>query len=113
MSSLRHLLLLTVIAMGVSAGAAAAQGASGTVFSSAAEGVDKVVAAARAKDIPALDKILGPDSRDVLRSGDDQADNNALDRFVAAYDVRHKLSEIPGVRHSAWAPTIGPCRSRW
>jgi hypothetical protein len=96
MRSFRHFLFSTAIIIGVSAGVVAAQDASGTVFSSASEGVDKFVAAARAKDIPALDKMLGPNSRDVLHSGDDQADNNALERFVAAYDARHKLSDDSG-----------------
>ena len=92
MISLRHILLSTAVAMGIGAGAAAAQGASGTFFPSAAEGVNQFVAAARAKDMASLDKILGPDGRDVLHSGDDQADQNALERFVAAYDAGHKFS---------------------
>jgi hypothetical protein len=92
MSSFRHLLLSTVITLGIGAGVAAAQGTSGTVFASAKEGVDQFVTAARAKDMAALDKILGPDGRDILHSGDDQADKNALGRFILAYDAGHKLS---------------------
>jgi hypothetical protein len=38
-----------------------------------------------------LDKILGPDGRDILHSGDAQSDKNALGRFVTAYDAGHKL----------------------
>jgi hypothetical protein len=38
-----------------------------------------------------LDKILGADSRDILHSGDEQEDKNALMRFLAAYDDRQKL----------------------
>jgi hypothetical protein len=53
--------------------------------------VDQFIAAGRAKDMAALDKILGPDGRDILHSGDEQADKNALGRFVAAYDANHKL----------------------
>jgi hypothetical protein len=91
MNNFRQLLLSSAMAIGLSAGVAAAQDASGTVFSSASEGVDKFVAAARAKDITALDKILGPDGRDILHSGDDQEDKNALGRFTLAYDAGHKL----------------------
>jgi hypothetical protein len=91
MSNFHQLLLSSTIAIGLSAGLAAAQGTSGTVFSSASEGVDKFVAAARAKDIATLDKILGPDGRDILHSGDDQEDKNALGRFILAYDAGHKL----------------------
>ncbi|HWU54280.1 MAG TPA: DUF2950 domain-containing protein [Rhizomicrobium sp.] len=63
------------------------------VFSSASEGVDKFVAAARAKDIATMDKILGPEGRDILHSGDDQADQYHLQQFIVAYDARHKLTE--------------------
>ena len=92
MNSLRHLLFSTVIAMGMGTGIATAQQeASGTVFPSASEGVDRFVAAGRAKDMVALDKILGQDGHDILHSGDVQADRNALERFITAYDARHKL----------------------
>jgi hypothetical protein len=92
MNRLRHVLLATLVATSIGAGIAVAQGASGTVFATAQDGVDRFVAAARAKDRAALEKILGSNSRDVLHSGDDQADQNALARFVAAYDAGHKLS---------------------
>lgn len=92
MSRLRQLLLPTVAVLAIGAGmATAAEGGKGMVFASAQEGVDKFVAAARANDIAALDKILGPDSHDVLHSGDEQADKNALGRFVAAFDESHRL----------------------
>ena len=91
MNSLRHLLFSTVIAMSMGAGVAAAQQMSGTVFPSASEGVDRFVAAGRAKDMATLDKILGQDGHDILHSGDAQADRNALERFITAYDARHKL----------------------
>jgi hypothetical protein len=93
MGRVSQLLLSTVFALGVGASSTAAQNASGTVFPSASEAVDKLVAAGRAKDMTALDKILGSHSPDILRSGDEQADKNALDRFVTAYDDRHKIVE--------------------
>ena len=98
MRYLHRLLLATVMA--TTAGIAAALDTSGTVFSSASEGVDKFVAAARAKDIAALDKILGPDGRDILHSGDDQEDKNALGRFTLAYDAGHKLVQDSPTRTS-------------
>jgi hypothetical protein len=70
---------------------AAAQGTQGMTFPSAREGVDRFVAAARANDMAALDKILGADGRDILHSGDAQEDKNSLLRFLAAYDDRQKL----------------------
>ena len=98
MSSLRQLLFLTITALSVSAGAGWAQGASGTVFSSANEAVERFVTAGRKKDMATLDQILGKDGRDVLHSGDAQSDRNALQRFVAAYDARHKLVDVGGGR---------------
>jgi len=91
MNSLRQILLLAT-AFILSVTIKAAQGAEGTAFPSAQAGVDKFVAASRANDIAALDKILGPEGRDVLHSGDAQADKNALGRFVAAYDAGNKLA---------------------
>jgi len=91
MNSLRQILLLAT-AFTLSVTIKAAQGAEGTAFPSAQAGVDKFVAASRANDEAALDKILGPEGRDILHSGDAQADKNALGRFVAAYDAGHKLA---------------------
>lgn len=92
MSNLHRLLLSAAVAMGIGTGLAAAQDTSGSIFASASEGVDKFVAAARAKDFAALDKLLGPQGRDILHSGDEQEDKNALGRFTLAYDAGHKLT---------------------
>jgi len=89
MNRLRQLLFITAFGAGIGTGVAIAQ--EGSAFSSAQEGIDKFVAAARANDTATLDKILGPEGHDILHSGDAQADKNALSRFVAAYDAAHKL----------------------
>jgi Protein of unknown function (DUF2950) len=34
-------------------------------------------------------KVLGPDGDDIIDSGDDVADKDARDKFVAAYDAKH------------------------
>ncbi len=93
MSRLRQFLVSAVAALSLGATMAVAQGSQGAAFPSAQDGVDKFVAAARANDQAMLDKILGPDGRDILHSGDVQADKNALSRFVAAYDAGHKLNQ--------------------
>ncbi len=98
MSSLRQLLLLTVTALGISAGYGWAQDAPGMVFSSAKEAVERFVTAARKSEVATLDQILGKGGRDVLHSGDAQSDRNARARFVAAYDARHKLVDVGGGR---------------
>jgi hypothetical protein len=89
MNRFRQILFITALGAGLGTGLAIAQ--EGSVFTSAQEGVDKFVAAARANDTATLDKILGPDGKDIVHSGDAQADSNALKRFVAAYDAGHKL----------------------
>ena len=91
MNSLRQILLLAT-AFTLAVTIKAAQGSEGIAFPSAQAGVEKFVAASRANDTAALDKILGPEGRDIVHSGDAQADKNALGRFVAAYDAGHKLA---------------------
>ena len=105
MNRLRQI-LFAATTFGISGAMVAAHGPEGTAFPSAKEGVDKFVAASRAGDIATLDEILGPDGRDVLHSGDDQADRNALARFVAAYDAGHKPLW-------PWVPTNGRYLFRW
>src|SRR5262249_29846465 len=36
-------------------------------------------------------KVLGPDGEDIVDSGDDVADKQARDKFVAAYDAKHSV----------------------
>jgi len=60
-------------------------------FPTARQAVDALVAALRANDTTALATILGPGSAKLLSSGDAVADADARQRFVSAYDERHKL----------------------
>jgi hypothetical protein len=69
-----------------------AQGcASQATFGSADQAVDSLVAAARAQDAGQLAKVLGPESDEILSSGDKVADKNLLDNFLKAYDEKHQL----------------------
>jgi hypothetical protein len=49
--------------------------------------------AAKAGDQAALMKIFGPDSRDLLSSGDAVKDKNTSQRFLAAYGQMHRWSK--------------------
>jgi hypothetical protein len=60
-------------------------------FASADEAVQSLVSALRAHDRERLKQILGPNSDDVISSGDPIADREAGERFVAAYDTKHQL----------------------
>ena len=51
-----------------------------------------LVAAARADDVAAMHDVLGPGSVALLYSGDPVADNQAREKFVAAYDAKHMLT---------------------
>ena len=60
-------------------------------FDSADRAVDSLVSAVRERDTEQLKKILGPQSEDILSSGDPVADKNTLDTFLKAYDEKHQL----------------------
>jgi hypothetical protein len=63
----------------------------GQPFASPAAAVDALVAALRANDIDRVRAIMGPQSQEVLSSGDDVADRARRDRFLELYDERHKI----------------------
>jgi hypothetical protein len=53
--------------------------------------VTSLVDAAKDGDKAKLLDILGPEGEEVVSSGDDVADRNARDTFIAAYDEKHSL----------------------
>src|SRR5271163_2672971 len=63
-------------------------------FNSPAEAGDAFQAAAKAGDQSALLAIFGPDSKNVLFSGDAVKDKDALQDFVSAHDQMHRWREI-------------------
>jgi hypothetical protein len=78
----------------LSAAAPAAAPVTQRTFPTAEAATDAFVAALRADDSAALTEIFGPDSEDLVSSGDAVADSNGRARFVAAYDTAHEL--VPG-----------------
>ena len=78
----------------------AAVGTAGTetqkTFASPAEAGKAFLDAARSGDETALLAIFGPDSKDVLFSGDPVKDQNALQTFVSAYETMNRWSKING-----------------
>ena len=63
-------------------------------FASVEEAVKALVDAARAQDTSRLIRILGPDSKNVVSSGDPVADQTARERFAAAYDEASKVTDV-------------------
>ena len=72
--------------------ASADDAAAQQVFPTASAAVSALVAADKADDMKALSSILGPDSDQVLSSGDPVADKNARDEFVRRYKEMHRLA---------------------
>jgi len=63
---------------------------SAKVFASADDAGNALQAAAKSGDEKGLLEIFGPDSKEVLSSGDPVQDKAAIDRFASAYPVMHR-----------------------
>jgi hypothetical protein len=64
---------------------------------------DSLISALRTDDQPRLHKILGPDYQDLLYSGDDVADKQAIQHVIQGYDQKHiivRRSDQPGDQSS-------------
>jgi Protein of unknown function (DUF2950) len=83
-------LLLTAALLGLSAPAFAQE-----QFGTPEAAVEALVAAARSGDGDAVLKVLGPDGKPIVSSGDPVADRNIRQDFVSAYDAKHAI-EIEG-----------------
>ena len=55
------------------------------------EAVTALIDAAKASDLKALTRVLGPGSADIVSSGDPVADASARKRVVDAYDAKHQV----------------------
>lgn len=62
-----------------------------STFESPQTAVDALVAALRQQDAAAMQRILGPDSRRIVDSGDAAADRAAWAKFVTEYDAKHTI----------------------
>ena len=72
--------------------ASADEAATQQVFPSPNAAVSALVAADKADDTKSLSSILGPDSDQVLSSGDPVADKNAREDFARRYQEMHRLA---------------------
>ncbi len=66
-----------------------------TVFASPEEAGTAIITAAKAGDRDAILAIFGPESKDLIYSGDPVDDKNAVAAFVAKYDVMHRWRRMP------------------
>jgi hypothetical protein len=66
-----------------------------SVFASPDDASNALLAAAKSGDQNALLAIFGPDSKEVIYSGDSVQDKNASNAFVAGYGVMHRWRNMP------------------
>jgi Protein of unknown function (DUF2950) len=71
--------------------ATAVYAAGATTFVSPEEAVQALVAAAKANDSKAILAVLGPEAKEIVRSGDTATDRQARGRFVKAYGEANKI----------------------
>ena len=61
-------------------------------FKTPDEAAGALAAAAKASDMKALVRVLGPDGEDIVSSGDEVADAQTRQKFVAAYEAKHQIA---------------------
>jgi hypothetical protein len=81
-------IIVSIFAFAMSSGSAFAQ----KTFSSPEEAVKAAIAAARSNNDKELLAIFGPQSKEIISSGDPVADKQRRAEFVAAYDQANRLS---------------------
>ena len=89
---MRSRIALAVVLLWASGSSAAT--ATPVRFPSPDAAVVALVQAVRASDTATLLRILGPDARALIASGDEVADRQSRERFVRAYDEAHRLAEV-------------------
>ncbi|MCX5826941.1 MAG: DUF2950 domain-containing protein [Deltaproteobacteria bacterium] len=65
-------------------------------FGSPDEAFKAVVTAMKARDTRELTAIFGPDSKNIVFSGDEVADKSGRDNFVRAYEEKNRLETVNG-----------------
>ncbi len=65
------------------------------LFASPEEAGNGLVAAAKSGDPNTVLAVFGPDSKDIILSGDPVQDKNIADLFVRAYGVMHRWRKMP------------------
>jgi hypothetical protein len=63
-------------------------------FETADEAARQLVQALRTDDVKQAEEILGPESKDLLSSGDPVADKNGREKFVQLYDQKHRMEKV-------------------
>jgi hypothetical protein len=91
--AVNHVLMLLALAISVTA-CSKTEKPSIKVFATPDEASNALLAAAKAGDQTAALAIFGPDSKEIIFSGDAVEDKNAADAFVARYEVMHRWRKL-------------------
>ncbi|MGC1371087.1 MAG: DUF2950 domain-containing protein [Candidatus Sulfotelmatobacter sp.] len=86
---------LTIVATAIAAAPAVAQQAGQQTFPSAGKASHALVNALKSDDQAALLKILGPDAKQIISSGDPAQDKENRAEFVQKYEQMHRLVTEP------------------
>jgi hypothetical protein len=93
--TVRLLLLASIVPLTACRKSESPEKRSISVFASPDEAGNALVAAAKSGDQNALMAIFGPDSKELISSGDSVQDKNTADAFVARYGVMHRWRNMP------------------
>jgi hypothetical protein len=88
-----RLILLGILVLSVGCNKAAKP--SYQVFASPDDAGNGLLNAAKSRDPNTIIAVFGPDSKDIILSGDPVQDKNTDDKFVAAYGVMHRWRKMP------------------
>lgn len=91
----RSIFVLAAAVASFAAGVASAEKLEQKTFKDPEAAGVAVVAAAKADDNAELVTIFGPDSEDLISSGDPVADKSRREKFVAGYDAKHEWNAAP------------------
>ncbi|HEY6304544.1 MAG TPA: DUF2950 domain-containing protein [Terriglobales bacterium] len=90
--SVRFLLLALIVSL---AACNKSEKPSVAVFASPDDAGNGLLQAAKSGDLNAVLAIFGPDSKQIIFSGDPVQDKSTVDKFVASYGVMHRWRKMP------------------
>jgi len=88
------LALLLVVCAGTSPAQATVKGSQQRTYGSPDAAVKALVDAMKSNDTKQIGLVLGPDSKDIISSGDEIADREILESFVKQYDEKNKIERV-------------------
>src|SRR3954454_4803127 len=93
--TIRLLLLMIFLPLAACKKSETPEKSSINVFASPDDASNALLAAAKSGDQQTLSGIFGPDSKEIIYSGDTVQDKHAADAFVAGYGVMHRWRRMP------------------